>query len=254
MTAGSLSQPDTKWTVLYARVSTTEQERDGVSLDDQIARARAYCHSLKAGYDPVTVKVCRDAGVSGSVPMDERPKGRLLMQYVRERRVQHIVAFRLDRLFRDAGNCLDVTKEWDRLGVTLHLLDLGGQAINTSSATGRFMLTIVAAAAEMERNVLRERTKSALDHKRSRGDWMGDPPLGYTLAEPGKPLQPVPAELATVQLILKLRRRDPSRWSFHQIADRLTAEGHKTKRGGRWAASTVKKVWDRRDVYQQLAP
>lgn len=231
---------------IYVRVSTEEQARGGVSPDDQLSRGKAYCQSMGLPSEPVVI---RDLGVSGSTPLAERPEGMTLMAGVRDGQIQHVIAFRLDRLFRDAANCLEVTKEWDKLGVTLHLLDLGGQAINTRSATGRFMLTIVAAAAEMERNVLRERTRSALEHKRQRGDRLGATPLGYVTPAPGAPMQPVAEELETVRLILKLRRRDPKRWSFREIATRLEAEGRRTKRGGRWAAGTVKRVWDRRGSY-----
>ena len=54
-------------------------------------------------------------------------------------------------------------------GVALHIIDLGGNAIDTTSAAGRFMLVVLAGAAEMERNLIRERTKSALAVKRANG-------------------------------------------------------------------------------------
>lgn len=230
-------------TLVYARVSTQEQTA-GVSMDDQIARAKAYCGTLGIRWHPDHVQLCREEGVSGSVPLDQRPKGQNFAKRIRAGGVANVVAFKLDRLFRDASNALEVTKEWDKLGVALHLLDLGGQAINTRSAMGRFMLTVVAGAAEMERNLIRERTSSALQHKKARGDRLGPPAFGVV-----KGKEPNADELVTVKLILSLRKRDPSRWSYREIAARLTAEGHKTKRGGKWNPKTVKSVWDRRSFY-----
>ena len=68
------------------------------------------------------------------------------------------MACKLDRLFRDAADCLNVTKHWDKRNIALHLIDVGGQTIDTSSSMGRFFLTMMAGVAEMERNLIRDRT------------------------------------------------------------------------------------------------
>ncbi|MBI1827808.1 MAG: recombinase family protein [Planctomycetes bacterium] len=54
-------------------------------------------------------------------------------------------------------DCLTTVERWEKSGVTLHVVDLGGNAIDTASAAGRFMLVVLAGAAEMERNLTRER-------------------------------------------------------------------------------------------------
>lgn len=230
---------------IYTRVSTDEQARLGVSLDAQEARARAYCelHGL------VVDAVFRDEGVSGAKPLSTRPLGSALVAALETGTVGHVVALKLDRLFRDAIDCLETSRRWDAAGVAMHLIDLGGQTVNSASAMGRFMLTVVAGAAEMERNLVRERTRVALHHKRDRGDRLGSTPLGFRTPAPGAAMVEVREELATVQLILRLRRRDPKRWTFRAIAARLEHEGHRTKRGGRWDGTTVRGIWDRRERY-----
>ena len=55
----------------------------------------------------------------------------------------------LDRLFRDAEDALRQTKAWDKAGIALHLVDMGGSGMNTASAMGRMFLTLM--AAELER-------------------------------------------------------------------------------------------------------
>lgn len=234
---------------IYTRVSTDEQAREGVSLQAQEARGRAYCelHGL------VVERIYRDEAVSGSKPLAERPQGAQLCAGVGAGLVQHVIALKLDRLFRDAIDCLEVSRDWENAGVAMHLIDLGGQAVNSASAMGRFMITVLAGAAEMERNLIRERTRLALHHKRERGDRLGGTPLGFLASSPGAPLVVQHAELATVRVILRLRQRDPERWTFRAIAERLEREGHRTKRGGRWEAMTVKRVWDRRDHYRAWA-
>ena len=234
---------------IYTRVSTDEQAREGVSLQAQEARGRAYCelHGL------AIENVYCDEAVSGSKPLAERPQGSRLCTDVAAGRVRHVIALKLDRLFRDAIDCLEVSRDWETADVAMHLIDLGGQAVNSASAMGRFMITVLAGAAEMERNLIRERTRLALHHKRERGDRLGGTPLGFLASSPGAPLTVLDEELETVRVILRLRQRDPERWTFRAIAERLEREGRRTKRGGRWEAMTIKRVWDRRDLYRACA-
>lgn len=231
---------------IYTRVSTDDQVREGVSLQAQEARGRAYCelHGL------VIERIYCDEAVSGSKPLADRPQGSRLCADVADGAVRHVIALKLDRLFRDAIDCLEVSRDWETAGVAMHLIDLGGQAVNSASAMGRFMITVLAGAAEMERNLIRERTRLALHHKRERGDRLGGTPLGFLPSSPGAPLVVLDEEIETVRVILRLRQRDPARWTFRAIAERLEREGRRTKRGGRWEAMTVKRVWDRRDLYR----
>lgn len=69
-----------------------------------------------------------------------------------------MVALKLDRRFRDAADALVQTRVWDRAGIALHVVDMGGQSLNTASSMGRMFLTMTAAFAELERNLISERT------------------------------------------------------------------------------------------------
>lgn len=229
----------------YVRVSTEEQAREGVSLDAQTAKIEAYC--LLNGLELVTLY--RDEGVSAGKPLSERPQGRELLAAVASGEVVHVVALKLDRLFRDAVDTLNTSRAWDTAGVAMHLLDLGGQAVNTASAMGRFFLTIMAGAAEMERNLVRERTRMAMAHMRARGDRLGATPLGFVTIEPRSPMQPVSAEMEPVRLILARRGAGDT---FRSIAAQLRDAGLATKRGGKWDATTVRNVWERRARYESV--
>ena len=235
---------------LYLRVSTEEQAEHGVSLDAQRERGLAYCKLQNLIVEPEHIYV--DDGVSAGKPLSTRPRGAELLAAIKRGDVGHVTAVKLDRLFRDAIDCLTVARDWEKQGVAMHLLDLGGQTVNTRTAMGSFFLLVMAGCAEMERGLIRERTRTALQLKKARGDRLGATPLGFITPRPGAPMQQVEAELAIVRLILKLRRRNPSRWTFRQIAARLEREGRQTKRGGAWAAATVKRVWDRRQFYTRV--
>ena len=226
--------------VAYVRVSTVEQAAEGVSLDAQAAALRAY--ATFRGLDLVDVVV--DAGVSAGKPLAAREGGRRVLDLVADGTVEAVVALKLDRLFRDCADCLTVTDLWDRDGVSLHLVDMGGQTIDTSTAMGRFFLTVMAGAAEMERNLVRERTAGALQHLRAQGVQLGGEALGWTRTDDTdddgrKVVRKVAAECETVTRILDLRAEG---LTLQAIADTLTAEGRPTKRGGNWYPATVRNV------------
>ena len=94
--------------VLYLRVSTQEQAREGISLAAQEAKLRAYC-DLRGLH---VAEVVIDAGVSGGKPMHSREGGSRILDLVKRSAVAHVIAYKLDRLFRDCADCLTVTAAW----------------------------------------------------------------------------------------------------------------------------------------------
>lgn len=216
----------------YVRVSTEEQSREGVSLDAQEERVRAY--AALAGLE--LVRTFREEGVSGSVPLANRPQGAELVRQLRHG-AKHVVAVKLDRAFRDTEDALRTVRAWDKAGVVLHLVDLGGSSLSTGSAVGKLMLTMLSAVAELERNLIAERTAAVLQHKRNRREVYGPTPLGYE--RDGMTLQPVSSELA---LVARMRAMHGDGMSLHAIAAKLNADGATGKRGGRWHAKTVRHV------------
>ena len=136
---------------------------------------------------------------------------------------------KLDRMFRNAGDCLTTVEAWERSGIALHVVDLGGSAIDTTSAAGRFMLVVLAGAAEMERNLTRERTRSAMAVKRANGQRVGTVPYGFTLASDGVGLVRDTKEQAIIRDIREMRSRG---FKLQQIAIELTDRGIPTRNTG----------------------
>jgi len=213
----------------YVRVSTHEQASEGVSIDAQRSRIDAYCtaHGLDL------VEIIEDSGVSGTVPLEKRPNGKRLLL----RNADHVVAVRLDRIFRDAAEALTVTKAWDRASVGLHLIDMGGQSINTASATGRMMLTMMAGFAELERSLIAERTKDALREKKSQREVYG--PIAYGYRDNDGKLVAAPEEQLIVAEVKQMRKAG---MAYKPIADDLNGRGIVGKKGGRFYACTVRDI------------
>jgi DNA invertase Pin-like site-specific DNA recombinase len=228
---------------IYLRVSTMEQASEGVSLEAQEERLRAYCHL--ASLDPVAI--LREEGVSGGKPLATRPGGAELIDLVARKRVAHVVALKLDRLFRDTIDCLTMARTWDKAGVALHLVDMGGQSLNTASAMGRVFLTMTAAFAELERNLISERTGAALAHKKTKKVVYARVPFGYD--RQGDTLIPNTQEQRVVE---KIKTWRAAGWTLGKIAAELTRRHVPTKRGGAWYPGTVKYLLEN-NLYQGAA-
>jgi DNA invertase Pin-like site-specific DNA recombinase len=229
--------------VLYTRVSTEEQTLNGVSLKDQEEKLLNYCKL--ANLDPV--HIIREEGISAAKPLATRPGGQELLQLVKQGDVGHVIALKLDRLFRDAADALNVTKAWDTAGIALHLVDMGGQSMNTASAMGRFFLSTMASFAELERNLISERTAAALGYKKAHKEVYSTIPFGFD--RDGDQLQPNQEEQKAVKLIIKWRGQG---WTLQRIADELTSRKIKTKRGGQWYPRTIKYILEN-NLYQEAA-
>jgi DNA invertase Pin-like site-specific DNA recombinase len=241
-------QPDAHacngYAAVYIRVSTDEQARGGISLDAQDELANAYCKTASLR----TRRVIREEGISASKPLSERPGGKELLSLIAWNKVQHVVALKLDRLFRDAEDALRVTKAWDKAGVALHLVDMGGQSLNTATAVGRFFLNMMAGFAELERDLIAERNLAALAFKKARGQVYSPTPYGFKRVDDR--LIKHPFEMKIVRAMKKLRREG---WTLGRIADQLTKSDISTKAGGRrWYASTVRYVLNN-DLYSKAA-
>lgn len=228
------TKPVSNVAVGYIRVSTEEQASSGISLQAQEEAVRAYC--AMRGLSLVEVAV--DAGISAKMPLRDREGGERAMTLLREGGASHMVAYKLDRLFRNCAECLEVTSAWDRREIALHLVDIGGQTVDTSSAMGRFFITILAGAAEMERGLISERTKFALAAKKERGERIGGAPA-YGWRIEGEALVEVPHEQEGIGLARDLRAQGAS---LEAIGQELSKAGFPSKRGGRWHAKTVKSI------------
>ena len=180
----------------YARVSTARQAEEGESLDVQQRTLTGYAmmHGIKLDRTFV------ERGVSGSVPLGDRPEGAALLASLKPGDV--VVTAKLDRMFRSALDALDVIDKLKARTVALHMIDLGGDV--TGNGISKLVVTILAAVAEAERERTRERVAQVKADQRERGRYLGGKvPFGFRVD--GAALVPHPEEQAVIRRAQEMR-------------------------------------------------
>ena len=151
--------------IAYIRVSSQRQVDEGVSIASQERRIKEYARFkiLSLAKDDIII----EEGVSGGIPLWERPKGRYLKQQLATGNYSHLIIMKLDRAFRLTSDMLSTVDELAAADISLHIVDMNGEAVDTSSSMGRFFLTVMAAMAEKERGLISERTKEGMAQLRA---------------------------------------------------------------------------------------
>src|ERR1700686_2075280 len=146
---------------IYARVSTKDQ-----SCELQVRDLRSYCAAR--GFDLVREYV--DVGQSGA--KDSRPELNKLMDDARKRQFDAIVVWRFDRFARSTKHLLLALEEFRSLGIQFISYQ---ENIDTSSALGQALFTIVSAVAQLERDLIRERVTAGIRNPGANGKKFGRP-------------------------------------------------------------------------------
>jgi site-specific DNA recombinase len=218
-----------KKAVCYIRTSTGKQD---LSVEVQTERLDAYCRMN--GLD--VVAVFTESDVTATKSLAARPGGAKMLKLLADG-TAHIVALKLDRLFRNASDALNHVENWNSEGISLHLVDMGGMSINTGSSMGKMMFTMLAGFAEFERNMIAERTSAALQHKKATGRVFSHAPYGFD-AKNGM-LVANPTEQKTLTEIKAMRAQGIS---YNRIANELNATSTPAKRGAQWHSQSVKTI------------
>jgi site-specific DNA recombinase len=216
----------------YVRVSTEEQVKGGVSLDMQRAKITAY--AALEGME--LVEIVADAGLSGC-SIRNRPGLQRVLEMTQRKDVQAVVVFKLDRLARNTLECLDLSRRFDHAKVSLHSIS---EKLDTQSPTGRFFFVLMASLAEMERALIGERIRAAMQRKKERGESCGNAPYGFLVCD--GMLIPNEEEQAVIARIICLRS---SGNTIHEIVAILDGEGVRNRRGQPFGKSQLHTVLQR---------
>jgi DNA invertase Pin-like site-specific DNA recombinase len=148
---------------LYARVSRADKD---MNPENQLIKLRGFAdrHSWEVAGEYVDY-------ASGAKP--SRLRFDVMLSEARARRFDAILVVRLDRLARSSRHLLNLLEELQGFGVDLICTD---QEIDTKSPAGKLLFTVLGAVAELELDLIRERTKDGLTRAKAQGKRLGRPP------------------------------------------------------------------------------
>ncbi|MBO3142813.1 recombinase family protein [Dermatophilus congolensis] len=199
----------------YTRVSTADQAINGISLDTQ--RATLTSAAQARGW---SIEIACDEAVSGT--QDHRTGLDDALTRLDAGEADVLMVTRLDRLTRSVAGLADILTRADKGSWGLVILS---PAIDTTDPAGRFTTTILACAAQYERDLIAQRTREALAHKKATGATLGR----------RRNVDP--------DIVARIHRQRSEKKSLRAIAEQLNTEGIPTAQGGaKWHASTVSAV------------
>lgn len=191
-------------TFAYCRVSTHEQDPENQRLE-----------IAAAGFSVQPLRVVAET-VSGSVPASERQGFKALLAKLEPGDV--VVVTKLDRLGRNAMDVRSTVEMLAGLGIKVHCLALGG--VDLTSPAGRMTMSVIAAVAEFERDLLVERTQAGLTRAKASGKPLGRP----SALDKGKTATALEMLSTGVSVAEVARRLGTSRQTILRARDRAALE------------------------------
>ncbi|MCP4580571.1 MAG: recombinase family protein [candidate division Zixibacteria bacterium] len=190
----------------YCRVSTDEQAQDGLSLDYQQSRIKAYAESQ----DWSLIGFYVDAGYSGK--NTNRPEFQRMISDLQSGKADILIVLKLDRITR---------KQRDLLNLLEGLLEPSGigfksvqESFDTSTGMGKAFIGMVSVFAQLEGDMISERTISILRNKRENGKWVGRIPYGFQINN-GKLIE----DLKQMEVIKRIKRLKNRGKTVRQISN-----------------------------------
>ena len=205
----------------YTRVSTGRQAEEGESLGAQQRTLEGYAmmHGLKIDH------IYIERGVSGSKKLIDRPEGAKLLGGLKHGDV--VLTPKLDRMFRSALDALDVLAQLQKAGISLHMIDLGGDV--TGNGISKLVFTILSAVAEAERDRIRERIRDVKTDQRSRRRYLGGKvPFGWAVDTNGALI----SHSEQQQAVARMKHLRSSGYSLRTIAAKLSDDGFDLSHAG----------------------
>jgi DNA invertase Pin-like site-specific DNA recombinase len=156
--------------LIYARISTATKDAGGKGQDPQLQLDELRAVAAQRGWQIVGEFV--DIGISGA--KERRPQLDALMKEVHRGRADVVAVWKFDRFARSVGHLVRALDDFRARGV--HFFS-ARDSIDTSTPAGRFTFAVIAAVAELERELIRERTVAGLAAARRRGVRLGRKPV-----------------------------------------------------------------------------
>ncbi|MDC5315967.1 recombinase family protein [Acinetobacter baumannii] len=221
----------------YVRVSTEKQAEEGISLDAQVVKIKAWA-SLN---DYKLVHIYSDEGISGA-SLNKRDGMQKALAAVSEGMV--FICYSLSRISRDTIDTIQISRQLEKAGADLVSLS---EKIDTTGASGKMIFNLMAVLSQFERDQTAERTKFAMQFKKSRNHAYSPIPYGYD--RHGDELVINVSEALT---IVRIKEMFQAGKGYAEIARILNEEQIPTKLNKQWQRNTVYYLIKRSNVTKEL--
>lgn len=215
----------------YCRVSTDQQRESGLGLDAQ----RTAVEQTAARLQLHLAQTYTDAGLSGSLSVDERPALADALNALRRGDV--LIVAKRDRIARDVFVSVLIEREAAKKGG--RIVSAAGEGTDTDDPSAVFTRRILDAVAELERGLTAARTRAALRAKRARGERAGTEPFGFRVNGDGRTLHPYEPEQQIIRVIEECRE---ARYSLREMAEELNRRGFTTRAGSPWRFEYIRSI------------
>lgn len=223
-------------TIGYVRVSSEEQKKSGLSVTDQEQKIKDYAKFKGIN----NIEIVKDEAESGKNLL--RTGWVEIEDDIERGLISSVIVYKLDRLTRNIKDLGYLMELFEKRNVKFVSLT---ENIDTTTASGKLIVNMLGSVAQWEREIIAERTKSALAVKRDRHELIGSVPYGYKkfgtnrINSKGKVimgLEPIPNEQKTIKKILRLHKDGET---TVQISNYLNQMKVLSKKGGKWYPSSV---------------
>lgn len=226
----------------YVRVSSDEQATSGLGL----AAQKEKILQIAAVQELAGIEIIEEAGLSAK-DIQGRPALKKILEEAGQTKNITLLVMKLDRLTRSVKDLQDILKIFSQGNNRLIASDMN---IDTKSATGRLILGIITEVSQWEREVIGERTKSALAQLKKQGRRAGNIPYGYEKDKNWAEQKIIKGEIITYyphlikneaeqNIIRQARELKSRRAHLREIAGTLNAIGYRTRTGGLWTPQGI---------------
>lgn len=226
--ANAIDLYEHRFIAIYCRVSTDEQAREGVSLDEQKDRLLAYCRAM--GWKEKSLLFIDDGYSAKST---DRPRLNQLIKQVQDGQISKIMVTKLDRMSRrllDLLTLIDLFQEYNVSFIST------SESFDTDTPSGRLTLQVLGAVAEFERERIRERVFENMYHAAKNGKWLTQSPYGYRLEDKNLVIDEQQASIVRKVFDIYLNQG----LGFFAITKKLNEDGVPSPQNKEWSIRSIK--------------
>ena len=165
------SAADDRKIAVYARKSKVTETGKSIEIQKEKCIALAYA---QFGATENDILIYEDEGKSGFY--SDRPQYRKMLHDIEDNKIKAVLCYKIDRISRRTVDLLNLVQQMEQKGIAF--ISVSDRELDTSSRTGKIMISLLSAIAEFERDIIAERTRDGLKAARARGRMGGRPRVG----------------------------------------------------------------------------